>query len=415
MSPLFAPVLAQLVTLGLGDRTEARLEFQDGNQTTAGSTGPSAILSVQGRRAKFSIGYQPTFTLRPLDSTPRELSVAHDGTADFGYSYPYRHTTITFSERLTVSQRNYRIDALAPPATALPPPEDPTPGPDPGDPGAEPEPEPGPDAPDAESEAPERAYDGVVRFGTLTTTLGMNHDASARTRYDASVSHHASMGLDRVSRREYPLAFGESGQAGVSFQHSRRDRLSAQLNVAHATGAGDSFAWNAEARGAWDHMLTRRTTTKLGAGINTSYTLSDEGLGQISIFPTFDAEIQHSRTFARGVLGLSLAVNTRPRLDYLRATVDPQMGASTAAVWARDRTTVSLAASSGISLRDDEDSFNAANGTFQVFYALDAGFTADAGARAAWQTLGGDTLIPPAWALFVALSWSGEITLHQNR
>lgn len=413
MSPLFAPVLAQLVTLGLGDRTEARLEFQDTNPTTAGSTGPSAILSVQGRRANFSVGYQPTFTLRPLDSAPRVLDIAHDGTADFGYRLPYRHTTFSFTERLTVSQRNFRTNALAPPS-GLPAPAV---GPDPTtpDPGAPVEPDPGPDAPDAQAEAPQRAVDAVVRFGTLTTTLGVSHDASARTRYDASVSHHASMGLDRVSRREYPLAFGESGHAGVNYQQTRRDRLSAQLDVAHATGAGDSFAWNSEARGAWDHMLTRRTTTNLGAGVNTSYTLSQEGLGQVSIFPTFDAGIQHSRTLARGVLGVSLAVNTRPRLDYLRATVDPQMGASTAAVWARDRTTLSLAASSGISLRDDEDSFNAANGTFQVFYTLDAGFTADAGARAAWQTLGGDTLVPPAWALFVALSWSGEITLHQNR
>lgn len=412
MSPLFAPVLAQLVTLGLGDRTEARLEFLEGERTTAGSNSPSALLSVQGRRVNFAVGYQPTFTLRPLDSTPRELEIAHEGMADFGYAYPYRHTTFRFTERATVSQRNYRTDALAPVLPVAGPPDT---EPDP-DPGTEPDPGAGdPEAPEADTTAPQRAVDTMVRYGTLTTTLGMNHEASARTTYEASVSHHASMGLDRESRREFPLAFGESGFAGVSHQLTRRDRLSLQLNVAHATGAGDSFAWNAEGRGQWDHTLTRRTSTYLGAGVNTSYTLSQEGLGQISIFPTADAGIQHATTLARGVLGLSFSASTRPRLDFLRATVDPQLGASTAAAWARDRTTLSLAASTGISLRDDEDSFNSATGNFTVFYTLDAGFMAEAGARAAWQTLGDRTLVPPVWALFIALSWSGEITLHRNR
>ena len=102
-------------------------------------------------------------------------------------------------------------------------------------------------------------------------------------------------------------------------------------------------------------------------------------------------------------------------LDYTRATVDPQISVTGAVAWARDRTTVYASLGSAISLEDDEQSFNSLTANAGVAYEIGAGFSADTGLRAAWQTYGDETRVPPSWAVFIGLTWDGAVTLYSDR
>lgn len=415
MFSVLVPVLAQVVVLGASDRTEARLESERGEETLVGATTPAAQLSIESDFARFAVGYGPTLTLRPLDSDQRELIVeqAAGGEAALFFSHRFRRTVFRFTEQAVVTLRNPRADLLAGERTTpgLAPTPDPLP-----DTGTDaPPPQPGPTTP-ALPPGQYLAPDQLVFLGTLTTTFGVLHELTARTTLDSSVAHHVSMGLNRSSRREYPLVLGESAAVGVTHSFTRRDDLSATVTVSHAVPRNeDTWAWVGVGTGEWDHRLTRRTGTTLSAGVSSSYTRDRTGLESISIYPTFGAGIQHTRMFARGPLGLNLTVNATPVLDYERATVDPQFGVTGALAWARDRTTVFASLGTAVSLEDDEQSFNSFTGNAGVSYEIGAGFSAETGLRAAWQTLGEETRVPPSWAVFIAVLWDGAVTVYRAR
>jgi hypothetical protein len=416
MFSVLVPVLAQVVVLGASDRTEARLESERGERMLVGATTPAAQLSIEGDFMRFAVGYGPTFTLRPLDSEPRELIVEHaaGGEASLFFTHRRRRTVFRFTEQAIVQLRNPRADLLA--AQPTTPGLAPTPdtGTDPPDDGSA-APPPGPTAPALPPDQ-RLAPDQLIFLGTLTTTFGVLREVSARTTVDTSVAHHVSMGLDRSSRREYPLVLGESAAVGVNHSLTRRDDLSATVTLSHAVPQNDdTWAWVGVGTGEWDHRLSRRTGTTLSAGLSTSYTRDRTGLEAISVYPTFGAGIQHTRMFARGPLGLSLTVSSTPVLDYTRATVDPQLGVTGAVAWARDRTTVYASVGSAISLEDDEQSFNSITANAGVSYEIGAGFSADTGLRAAWQTYGEETRVPPSWAVFIGLTWDGAVTLYSDR
>jgi hypothetical protein len=403
---LLAPLLGQVVTLGVSDRTEARAVFESGNTTTEGSTSPAVGLGVSGRNATFAVGYNPTFTLRPLEEEPREVLVSHLASAGVAYTHRMRRMQLTLRESATYTQSNPRDDILLAASGISDAPV----------PGAEPDAgSPDPDFPDSTGSTPERAPDQVVRVGSLTTTLEWSYTSSARSTWSASASHNLSSGVDRESRREYPLTFSEQVGAGLNHRLTRRDNLSLTASVTHSAGRRDSFVWLLDTSAAWTHMISRRTVTNVGAGAATSYERTAAGEEIITIYPTGVAGLRYSTLFARGRLGLGASVSIAPIVDQARATVDPRLGAAADASWSRDRTTVSATVGSAISVASDEDAFNSIGASASVTYDLGAGFSADAGVRTAWQTLGGDTLIPPVWGLFIGVSWQGGLPLYGGR
>src|SRR3954463_6199406 len=97
MLPLLAPILAQLVTLNLGDRTTARYVHSDVNHTEA-STQPLVGLNFDWRRSALMLAYMPTITVIPLEKTPRDVLVFHYGSL-LG-NYRWRNTIVTLTESI---------------------------------------------------------------------------------------------------------------------------------------------------------------------------------------------------------------------------------------------------------------------------------------------------------------------------
>jgi hypothetical protein len=65
MSPLFGPILAQIVALGVADRTEGRY-IVNGDKHTEAVTTPRVNLNLGWKHSALNLGYGPSVTVTPL-------------------------------------------------------------------------------------------------------------------------------------------------------------------------------------------------------------------------------------------------------------------------------------------------------------------------------------------------------------
>jgi hypothetical protein len=426
MSPLLAPVFAQLVTLGLSDRTEARYIVSEDDKRLEGSTSPAVGLSVAWRRVGVAAAYTPYVTVSPLDSEPREVTLFHNAAAGVDYRYQFQRTTISFSESVSYGQHNYRAELLGPrtaqpptgPGGAASPPA--TPGGTPGGTGTNTGTNTGtgndPSAPGGTAgETPSRATarEKTVRIGSSTTTIAMSRGLTRRTSLAASTSYVVTGGLDDSSRADYPIVHGPQGNVGVSHRLSRQDDASASLSTQYAFVHDGTRAWVTSASAGYTRSFTPRTSAHVDAGGSVAWTHQVDGTDAVSIYPGFGAGIGHTRRAGRGTLSLSADASAAPVLDMTNGTVDPRLGVGGAFGWTRRPITVSLSISSAVSLDgDSEDAFNSIGANASIAYDIGAGFSADAGIRGAWQSFGGAEILPPTWAAFVGVSWAAPLPLN---
>ena len=76
MSLLLAPLLAQSITLGVADRSEARY-LTPNDYAYEASTAPGARLTLHWPRHDVVLGYDASLTWAPLEKKPRNLLVLH--------------------------------------------------------------------------------------------------------------------------------------------------------------------------------------------------------------------------------------------------------------------------------------------------------------------------------------------------
>ena len=112
MLSLLAPILAQLVTLSVGDRTEARYIAGDDTHFE-GATRPLAGLAFGWKRAALTLVYAPSITVTPLERTPRDVLFFQ--TAALVGSYHWRRTTLSVTEAVGYGQLSFRVQAFADP------------------------------------------------------------------------------------------------------------------------------------------------------------------------------------------------------------------------------------------------------------------------------------------------------------
>jgi hypothetical protein len=112
---LLAPILGQLLTLGLSDRTEARYVANETEEHFEASTQPAAGIDLSYRRTSLRFGYAPIITVLPLESEPREIFTFH--TAFVAASHNFRHTSFSISQSAGYGEMNFQSQALAPVAT----------------------------------------------------------------------------------------------------------------------------------------------------------------------------------------------------------------------------------------------------------------------------------------------------------
>ncbi len=428
MSPALAIVFAQVINLGVHDRTEVRRVVLNDHHYEAETT-PSATLAFLWPHYDLTLNYGASLLELPLESKSRRLLVYH--TIVVGTSYQFRRTKLALNSRTSFGELNFLVAALANPTlqpqpaanpgdTATPPAGQTggdgmttTPPAQGGDGTTQPKP---PTTP-AEGVQQTRAVNRAVRYETSTTTAQVTHTLSRELTLGASTSYTIAGGLDAPARVDYPTVRGTT--VGVQGTHvlrwTGRDSFVLDATGQQAWSSNRNVVTSLLGTENWRHAFDKRSGSVAGVGISVVRFARFDGLVAYSIFPTFQLGVAQSTLVARGTLNLQANVYSNPALDPLRATIDPRLGAAVSVGWTGKRFSTSLTGNAAYSVApqvNNAGAFDALRATFLMGYRLTDWLVADTGARVAQQTFQNTSIIPISYTIFAALNLGYERALN---
>src|SRR3954470_20316557 len=117
MGPIVGPllllpfVLAQAVTVGVSDRSEARARLQAGIARYDLETRPTVHLDATTRRLAFSLGYSPSVTELSVGSPDALFVLYHSAYASAATHWP--RTRLSLTQNASYGRQNFRAAALA--------------------------------------------------------------------------------------------------------------------------------------------------------------------------------------------------------------------------------------------------------------------------------------------------------------
>lgn len=420
MLPWFAPVLAQVVTLNLEDRSEARYVVAEDHRYEA-ATRPGAVLHLTGKSYQLSLGYNVSLLVTPLDATPRDLLVLHSATLDT--SYRVQRTTLSLNSFVSWGEVNFLTAGLQNPTPVAANPETPADGAtDGGAPPDQPQPQPtNGAAPDAGAGTPgiqqTRAHNEVVRYSTTTTTLRAAQDVTRRLQLGAFVRYTQAGGLNDASLIYYPKTHGTS--VGVDGQHTllltKRDSFFTTSIGQHTKASSGNLATSWITSTLWTHAIDRHLSSSFGAGLSVTRISQTDGLIAYGVYPNFQLGLAYQTKLARGIFSAQVATYSFPALDPLRATVDPQVGARGSLGWSRERFSTSLTGNGAVSIASPQanaGAFDSYQASFVNTFRCTDWLSLDAGGRVIQQQYRGDNIVPFGYAAFVGLSFAYPVALY---
>jgi hypothetical protein len=404
---MFGPILAQLVTLALSDRTEGRVVHADETHLE-GATYPRVGVSFAWKHASLNLGYGPSLTVLRLESK-REFTVLHNAVVSGLYSW--ERSTLSVSESFGYGEINLQQLALAGPAaqpgaggfptpaggTTTPPPDGTTGG-------AGATPPPGTTPPPANLI---RASGGVIPFLTSTTTVTLNHRISPVWLVGGGVGYTIVGSVGEEASAAFPVSKGPLAEVHASNRIDRANAANLSITTQAISAVGNN-AWMATANAGWGRAWSLRTTTQLGSGVSISRNSQANGFVFWSIFPTFNASISHVVPQGRSAFGFGSAISSAPVIDPTRASVDPKLTWSVSASWGLNRFYTGLNAGTAIAIAQHNynSAFNSVYAGFNAGFNLGAGFSVDTGVRAFWQSVGGQTTAPATYAGYLGISFA---------
>jgi hypothetical protein len=425
MHGLLAPVMAQLVTLALGDRIEGQYlisdeqrTFESSNASTAGAT-----LTLDWGRAALTFGYSPTLTIVPLEETPRDVLLFHN--AVIGGQYRWRGTTLGLTQSASYGERDLAREALGaqpdpqganPPGGAV----DPTPpatgapgGPTPGGGAAA---APAPTAPTTPTTPTALPLTDDVRYGSFRSAASLDHTVSRALSLHFAGGYSISGGTDRESRRVIPIVRGPDASASGDYALDGRNTFTTKLTAQFAYSQNGTDAFVTTLTEDYIHRFSRHTQGNLGAGVAFSRNKPPGGLALYSIYPTGQAGLSHTGRKAGGTYALALTGSTAPVLEPTTATVDPRLATIATANFTRRRLSLTATGSTALSLTPGErTALSSVSTSLVASYNLGAGFAVDTGMRSVWQRYGDRTLVKPTTVLFAGVSWNAVVPIHTPR
>lgn len=427
MLPL-VPFFAQTVAVGVGDRTELRLIVENKDRTPEAETVPFGVITFGGRHSSLSLRYSPRFTLTPLDSPDRHINIFH--TASVLSITTVGRTTFRAGVSGGYGKRDFSLAALqgsgvtpttprdqgtgtGAPGTGTPGTGTPgtgTPGtgtPGTGTPGAPGTVGAGPTIPPAT-----QAF-RTVRYAFVRFEVAVIRELTRRDTLAGILGYELSGGLGR-DEASYPVLRGPDATLQYSYKLSRQDTLRTSWRTQYRDSSEGSRFLSSGVEQSYLHRFSNYITLGIGAGITYARVEDKDGNVTSSVYPTFGAAsgaaFQYQTKVEGGILTLSAGARYSPELDQSRVVIDPRLGIFAGAFYTRKALSLYLTTSSTVSLAPNSpgavDSVGAALGSA---YRLGGGFVVDGGIRAAWQTYEQVEVIPPSYAMFIALSWGAPI------
>ena len=396
MPSFLGPILAQAITLSVGNGTEARAVIED-EVEYQGTTTPNVSLGIEWRRLTLTLGYGVSIDVVPLDREPRDVAVFHGGFIATGYTFG--RTTIGVTQTFGVGTVDFRERALSDAAA----------------PGA---------GPDAEGEASAPAAPGtgnaagpgvndlaasreLVHYGTASTDLSAVHRYSRDLTLTFGIGYGVSGPLDRESAGSYRLVETNRASAGVAHALSSRATARGLLSGEHAESIDGGVAQLTTAEAGYGYAFSRRVSGDLAARLSGTRVPSPTGyFVQYGIYPGFSASISSWSVVGRGRATFSASAASAPAMDLVAVTVDPRVTLDGTSAYELRRFSATLSVSSALSTAGEGSagSLRSVTGQLGAGYQLTDFLGVRGGVRAAWQTFEGETAIPLTYAAFVGVT-----------
>ena len=434
MVALLGPILAQLVSLSIADRTEAReIAGLSTVPYTEYATRPLVAIDSDWRHTRLTLSYSPALTLTTLGEENWMLLVYQ--TAALTGSYQLRRTLFSVNESVGYGEQSFQQLTLAgggPTVAQAPGPVGAGGGPAPTAVGTVLNGVPTTGANGTATQAQLRALNTPIHVVSLSTTANVTYTESRNLSYGGELGYTVGGATREAERASYPFMGGPRGSVFARYGWGHMDSVTSTVNLqySHATehlGARDAATmmlvtvpaqsiWFGTWNETWTHGFNRNTTVQLGGGLSASRSpvANDGSVVAWTIFPTFNAGVTEKAIVARGTLGLGLLVSSAPTLNLTTLTVDPQLTATAKAAWTRDRFFTGIAGGTAFSISNVQGSsdFQSATGAASVGYILGRAVSVDAGVRGAWQSFGGVTSFPFTYAAFVGLNFGARVPLR---
>jgi len=415
MSPLLGHILAQVVSLGVGDRTEGRYINSDYGKYYEAATYVRAGVNVGWKHSELSVGYAPSFTVTPLDSSSRQLLTYN--VAGVAGTYHWERTTVSVSEGFGIGQLNFVSQGLSDPRAQSPAASTPgaTPGTGKPTPGGTTPPTTGnqgsganmPTSPNQGANSI-RALNEVVKFFNSVTALNVTQKISPVFTLTGGIGYQVSGGFGSSASPAYPIIRGPFAQVSADYLFNRRDTASSLFSAREGVVEGGNESWVFSLWESWRHTFSKNTNSLLGTGVSATRTSQPDGLVAWTIYPTFTSAFNHVINIDHSVLTIMLTASSSPFIDPIRATVDPRLSLGAGAGWTVGKFYSTLFSSTDLSLVDanKSGSLSSAAGSLIVGYNLSPAVAVNSGARMLWQNYEGTAVVPLTWAAFLGLTVS---------
>jgi hypothetical protein len=398
---LFGPIIAQLVSISAGDRTEGRVAVTD-TATYVATTRPAVSLALLDKQLRLQLQYSPSFTLAPLESNPQLLVFQ---TAGLTVSYGWRHTTLTVSQSVGWGTQNFQLlatgGAANPPATTSPPTNG-TGGTTPS--GGTPSGTGGQAQGSGQTTVP-RFLNRNIRYLMWTSSVSTNHALSRTTSLGAALAYTSAGSVETAEKANYPTVKDAVASLSLNDRIERQDSLGSTLFVQRSTSSNGSDAVVVGTTESWNHNFDARTSTQLGAGLAGSRVSRTDGYIAYSIYPTFVGSLVDATRLWGGSLATSLTVGSSPALDPVTLVVDPRISLAGSVGWQRDRFSATCGGNTAFSVSGhQQNALSTVGAGGGIAYQFVKAFAMDAGVRTAYQVYQGQPVLPFTYAAYVGMT-----------
>jgi hypothetical protein len=418
LAALLPCLLAQAVTVTVGDRSEARVRIQGDVKRFDVETRPSVRLGIATPRTALTLGYSPGVTELSVGTPDAQLIVYHTGFASG--SLRFERTTLSLSQSATYGTQNFSVAAVAlaptaPPQAAPPTASEPTqqlpraPGDSQAPAGPPLTPAPSAPVPTPGTGAQVQAVNRTVLFGASSTTAGIQHLVSRRVFAGASGGYDISGGLDEPSRASIPIQKGPFAGARVGYLATRVDNLTTFADARWVKTDDTVDARLYSAGEEWTHRFQPNLSGTLGAG--AGFTQIETLVPPVTRTKRLDPAAGAAMTYAFGVRGAHVetsgAVRVSPVIDRFTGGGDQRVAWGLGVTWTERQLTLSGGVSGSRSVDlTNPNAISAYGGSAGAAYHLTPEWTVETGVRASKQIMAGFEPIPILWGAFVAVGYA---------
>jgi hypothetical protein len=322
MCTWLAPVLAQVVSLSAGDRTEARARVDQSVVRYDAETLGWVALDATAERTTFDLGYALLLSSLGIGDSDQEFLALHS--QFLGLTVRFRRTLLSFQQAASYGEQNFRALSVRPRTALASRSQAQTSTPDGDRPElAEPGPRVGVGGTTPPAEAQPILIDRAVRTGSVVGAAGISSLLSRRLEGTAYAGYDYAGGLDDLARLVYPVYYGPFASLGISYRLTPIDRLSTFLTGRRSTNLEGQNASSLVLEERWSRRFSENLDGELGLGVSAiDSDVEPEGSSLPPFLPTGFAALAYRSRLALQVSVTTATLFVTPGLDRLTGIID---------------------------------------------------------------------------------------------